>query len=419
MKTNYREKLTGLAAFLLLTEIFYFYESYITIAGFGVGYQYIGCMIVAALGFGLFLVDPDIDCFYHSVKTAGVLMIPYIIILLFSMTIWIFNFTPLRQIISGFFEPAYMILCLICAASLVYILRDQMMEYAFWALSTVVGVMVLQRILKFGVFGFFERLSRYLISMGNEATGVSLEATSFSYTFVFFGLYYIFHRKEDPVWKQLLRMLIILFGLLVTFKRSGFMALAFGFVCAFVCFRLNDRNRKLFLNFIIVLFILFAFFYIPIIRYGLFERIATALDINTSSRIRIYRYYADYYDFGITYLGRGLGWVRRLMASAERFNVGLQSVNVHCDYVRLYIELGFWGYLFWIFTAFPWVVKGTARGNSAENDAVILGTCVALASLRMTENISFLYSATLGMSITIMQCSYNTKYRSGIQSRKT
>lgn len=89
----------------------------------------------------------------------------------------------------------------------------------------------------------------------------------------------------------------------------------------------------------------------------------------------------------------------------ERFNVGLESVNVHCDYIRSYIELGFWGYLCWMLLVFPLAVKRTVKGKNLKNDAIILGVCTAMALLRVTENISQLYSAILGMSIIIIQCS--------------
>ena len=39
MQTKSRNKLVELAAFALLAEIFYFYNSYVKVGGFNVGYQ--------------------------------------------------------------------------------------------------------------------------------------------------------------------------------------------------------------------------------------------------------------------------------------------------------------------------------------------------------------------------------------------
>lgn len=394
-------------AFLLLVEIFYFYNTYVTIGGFGVGYQYLGCIALAAVAGLCFLISPDVAYLYHSGKTAGALALSYLAAMLYTTGIWIFSFTPIRQMISGFFEPAYMILCTVCAAAAVYMLREKAVAYTFWAMTTAFGLLLLPKIRGYGVAEFLRRLIVYVKSGGMESGGISLEDTSFAYTYVFFALYFLFRRKEEAPWRLLLRLAASLFALLVTFKRSGFLALAVGFVFAETYVRLPKRCRGWFLNAVVIGFLVCAFLYIPLIRSGLFNRIMEALQINTSSRTRIYNYYRQYYEFSLTYPGRGLGWTHRLVTSAERFNVGLQSVNVHCDYVKHYIELGFWGYLLWMALVFPWVIKKTMKGKSVTDDAAILGVCTALALLRLTENISYLYSAALGMGVIIIQCVLN------------
>ena len=169
--------------------------------------------------------------------------------------------------------------------------------------------------------------------------------------------------------------------------------------------RMPRRHRKIFINAVVVSFVLGAFFVIPTIRLGLFTRIVNALQIDTSARTRIYAFYEQYYEFSPFYVGKGLGWIGRLVASGEGFKgYGLGPVNVHCDYVRYYIELGFAGYLCWVCTAFAPVVKGTVKGWSPAEDAAVLGVCVMMAMLRLTENISQLYSANLGISVIVIQC---------------
>ncbi|MCI8725934.1 MAG: hypothetical protein HFG66_07360 [Hungatella sp.] len=394
--------------FLLLTEIFYFYNTYVNIGGFGVGYQYIGCILVVVVGVWLFLAVPDLHSLYSLTKTGIILALPYVTAMLCSWAVWIFDFVPVRQMISGFFEPAYMILCIVCAVFLVYMLQDKAVEYSFWAMTAAFILLLIPKVRLFGAAGFLRRLMEYVKSMGRVGWGVSLEDTSFSYTYVFYGLYFLFrdfHRKGEPFRRRLVRVTIIIFALLEVFKRSSLLALAAGGAVAAAYTFMPHNYRKYFLNFIVAAFVLSAFFYIPIVRYGIFRKIVEILHINTSSRTRIYAYYSRYYTFSPFYGGKGLGWIARLMAMDERFNVGLESVNVHCDYIRSYIELGFWGYLCWMLLVFPLAVKRTVKGKNLKNDAIILGVCTAMALLRVTENISQLYSAILGMSIIIIQCS--------------
>lgn len=410
MGINYGRKVVELISFLLLTGIFYFYNNYITIGGFGVGYQYIGCILIVGIGFCVFLIIPDLSYFRDSAKAAGVLMLSYFVAMISSAIVWIFTFSPIRQMISGFFEPAYMMLCVACVMALAYILREKMVTYTFWALTTAFFALLVPRIIVFGIPEYIRRLIAYLQSEGMEGNGISLEDTSFAYLYVFFAIYFLFHWKEYPVWKRLIGMFIIMFAFMNTFKRSGVLALAVGFSIAFVYSRLGESARKYFLNFIMVAFIFAAFLYIPFVRYGLFNRIAEALQLRTSHRNEIYAFYSQYYEFGLDYLGRGLGWIQRLRHQIEYLSNGQIAINVHCDYVYYYIELGFWGYLFWMISAFPWVVKWAVKGKCVKKDATVLGTGVAFAMLRLTENISFLYSAVLGFSVIIMYCALSSIY---------
>ncbi|MCI8567222.1 MAG: O-antigen ligase family protein [Lachnospiraceae bacterium] len=416
--TDYGQKLAEGICFLLLVEIFYFYNNYVTIGGFGVGYQYIGCIVLVAVGGICFLVSPDVPYLYHSMKPAGMLAMSYLAAVLYTTAIWIFSFTPIRQMISGFFEPSYMVLCAICAAVTVYILREKAVTYAFWAMTTAFGLLLLPKLTEYGPAEFLRRLIAYVSSGGLDGGGINLEDTSFCYTYVFFALYFLFHRKEEAPGRMFLRLAVTVFAILDTFKRSGLFALAVSFFAAFAYVRMPEKYRRWFLNAIVIGFALSAFLYIPVVRYGLFNRIMDALNINTSSRTTIYNYYNKYYEFSPTYLGRGLGWTHRLVADADRFNVGLQSVNVHCDYVKHYIELGFWGYLLWMLLVFPWLVKKTVKGDSVTDDAVVLGVCIAMAVLRLTENISYLYSAVLGMGIIVVKSVLNGRNKRMLRDRE-
>ncbi len=410
MRKSYGERAAGAIVFLLLIEIYFFYNTYATIGGFGVGYQYIGCIMVIMVGGVFFLVNAEVPVLYCSVRSAGVLALPYFAAMIWSAAIWIFSFTPVRQMISGFFEPAYMVLSLFSAALIVYVFKENAALYSFWALSVTILLMMLQKITVFGFLTFLRQFVEYAKSMGKIAGGVSLEDTSFSYALVFFCIYFIFHgnsSEKEKWWKLALRFAVIIFGMLLVFKRSSFLALAAGFAAALLYSLCKGRYQKWFVNLLAAGFIFFAIFYIPFIRYGLFNRIMEALNIDTSARTRIYSYYARYYEFSPKYTGRGLGFIWQLMGRAERFNTGLQSVNVHCDYVRFYIELGFWGYLCWVFTVFPWLIKRMIKGISAGNDAVVLGVAVAAVVLRLTENVSQLYSAVLTMGIVITQSVLN------------
>ena len=64
MRKSYGERAAGAIVFLLLIEIYFFYNTYATIGGFGVGYQYIGCIMVIMVGGVFFLVNAEVPVGY-------------------------------------------------------------------------------------------------------------------------------------------------------------------------------------------------------------------------------------------------------------------------------------------------------------------------------------------------------------------
>ena len=82
MQTNNQNKIVVSAAFVLMIAIFYFYDNYMVIGGFGVGYQYICCAMVVLLGFGWFLIEPDPMYLGRSVKMSLIIALPYVVIML-------------------------------------------------------------------------------------------------------------------------------------------------------------------------------------------------------------------------------------------------------------------------------------------------------------------------------------------------
>ena len=105
MRKSYGERLTGLMAFAVLIGIYFFYNTYAALGGFGVGYQYIGCIVIVIIGCAFFLAEAGLFRLYASAKAAGILALPYFAAMICSAGIWIFSFTPVRQMISGFLNP--------------------------------------------------------------------------------------------------------------------------------------------------------------------------------------------------------------------------------------------------------------------------------------------------------------------------
>lgn len=402
MQNNYKTKILNGVLFFLLLGIFYFYANYFYVGGFGVGYQYVICMVIAVIGGLSFLAVPRLRLFIECVKTAGIMSTSYVMCIIVSLGIWIFTFTRIRQMISGFFAPIYILISAACVSVLVYFLREKAVVYAFWSMSTAFFIMIFQQIRIVGIREFFYEMYVLVISASTDTLPAMrvLEGPRFSYCYGLFFIYFLFQKKNMPTWKFILRMAVCIFCFLAGFKRSCILATLFGLIVALIFFRSNVSFRRKFVNILIVVFVVFAIGYIPVIRYGVFDRVVEALQIDTSHRNELYDYYFDYYEFNPSYIGQGFGWVQNHIEGKE----GLAAYDVHNEYLRNYIELGFWGYLFWVFTVFPWVIKRVISYKDVRDDTIIAGSMVYMSILYITENIFLFYTFFIVLCTIVMSC---------------
>lgn len=395
-----KEKIRDGLLFLLLFEILFTHDHYIYVGGFGVGYQYLGCIGMIILCFFSFLNTPRVGDFLSSVKLNGILAMPYVLNIIVSMVIWIFGFVGIRQMISGFFEPAYVLLTIMAAAGMIYVWGRKTVDYVFWAATLTFTYLV---IVEITAFGFDEFLRQFYILLSTNANRTlramkNLENPRFSYAYTFFIIYYLFRRKEQGNIKFIIKMAISILFFLLGLKRICEAALAAGIVLTFIYRRFRHNGRRYFITAATVFFIAFSVLYLPFVRYGLFENVVQGLHINTSARDTIYELYSEHYELDPAYRGRGLGWVKNYRRNLE----GIEAFNVHCEYVKNYIELGFWGYGIWVLTVIPWILYQTVRRKRWRDDGAIIGILGAYAVLLVAENIYFFYMSSLIMAVMIM-----------------
>ena len=402
MQNNYKTRLIDGIVFAILAAIFYFYANYIYIGGFGVGYQYIGCMIIIAIGGVAFLVTPKLPEFIECMKGIGIMCLPYLVCIVVTLGIWIFTFTGIRQMISGFFAPVYILICVFCIGVVQYFLKKKAVAYVFWAMSIAFFIMIIQQMREVGVGEFFYEMYVLITSASTDTLPAMrvLEGPRFSYCYGLFFIYFLYHRKDTSKGRFFLRMMVCIFCFLVGFKRSCVLATIWGLVISLIYSRCGVFFKRKFVNILIVVFLIFAVAYIPIVRYGVFDRIVEVLNIDTSHRDELYDYYFDYYEFDPSFMGQGFGWVQNHIEGQE----GLYAYDVHNEYLRNYIELGFWGYIFWILSVFPWVIKQAITNKDQRKDAVIAGGMVYMAILYITENIFLFYTFYMVLSVVIMSC---------------
>jgi len=379
---NSKKKKLFAVAFVWMTVAFYMRGIFFDLGGFNAGVYYILLVGFIIAAFFCFLVSPDVSAFLESLRLVSIPMLQVFVCLFVSMLIALFQFTGLREMISGFFRTAYHLIGMGVACALIYLLKEKAVSCLFWALVSVFGLNAAEQIHAVGAGEFFGQLYTLLASFANK-TGPAmkvLEYLELEGSFAICLIYFYCFRSRDGKGRFLLRGAIAVLCMAMGLKRGSVLALLAAFAACFLYRLLPERYRRPFVRLLILALIAYSFLIIPLLGGGILEKFANSLGIDSKSRFELYRYYADYYEISPLYGGRGIGWVDDFVRNTGGvFGEYLSANPVHNEYIRSYIELGFWGYIGWILSFFPWVLNKMAKTEDRDGSAAVIGCVVFMA----------------------------------------
>ena len=109
------------------------------------------------------------------------------------------------------------------------------------------------------------------------------------------------------------------------------------------------------------------------------------------------------YEFSPFYLGQGLGYVSKMIQTGE-LDLGISGSilgDLHNDFLRQFIEQGFWGYLLWLLAMFVlrvrlFLSRDTTLGIIAFTISVFLFVTF------FSENMYFLFYGNVPMAVLMM-----------------
>lgn len=85
----------------------------------------------------------------------------------------------------------------------------------------------------------------------------------------------------------------------------------------------------------------------------LFEGLSTRFGVDFKGRNWIYANFYPYYDFNLSYIGGGIGYVQSLIGSMKNMYLLGHFIGLHNEVLRLFIDLGCVPYLIYLITIFP------------------------------------------------------------------
>ena len=207
---------------------------------------------------------------------------------------------------------------------------------------------------------------------------------------------------------------MVSFCCLVGLKRIAIPALALALLAALLLRLMPDRAARQTAVCASVAMIVVSFLYIAGIRYGLFDYLEAQLGLDTKGRAQL-----SYYEISFAYMGKGTGFERMVeWFSGVEHDVPLRTqTQIHNDFLRMYLNIGFVGYWVWLWSWLPARLGYWFRQAGKDGGCLFLGICVYCFVLYATDNTIYYPYTMIACALVPMACRFDAQAASAIKTR--
>ena len=335
-----------------------------------------------------------------------VMGLPVAVTLVYSALVWLFSGAELPFISRGCSNLLFRSVAVFSSVCFVYLFGKKAVRYGLLgALIPCVLALVL------GVFRFGGRILLAFVGLlpsfrGGEAR-MYLELHEINYVL---GMYLIIMLLLD--WKQTFRNGKLLLVLAAVFfvsgwKRIGLAALAATLIFGLILGQLKEGTRKKTIQICGLVGVVACLCYVALTASGNLTDLLDKLGIDMMGRNTLYHYFARFCKFSPLYFGHGEGFVSRQFDYMPAESAFLTTVKaLHNDLFRIFIDLGFWGFLawsgYWLVALPRWICR--RFGSGAMTAAFLLIVFSFLTYLTDNTEGYFSYQMYLVMLLGACAC---------------
>ena len=294
-----------------------------------------------------------------AAELAWVWSIPYFGMALFSLMIWIASYASLNYIARGLTNVGCAELNALAVVCAIWLFGEKAVDFTFYGAVGAVGLVAVRAVMIYGVGGFIGQYISLLITFADN-TGPAMHYMEFHDLGQGLGLFLMYYiwmtiKSKGKDRKTLILLVLSFLCFTLSLKRIDVMAMIVGIGMALVFEKLKFKSKWLFIIGFEAALVFFSYVYLVLIKQGYYGIIMNSLGIDTMSRDVIYDYYKDFFDFSPTFFGRGLRFTYVHMLETDEVirvspSVYLKVINAHNEYMTYFIELGFWGFIFWLWS---------------------------------------------------------------------
>ena len=370
-------------------------------------------MLVLVMAFFVLILRGDLKRFRYIGGVSLMYIIYWAALSLWSALLWVINFSDNSIISRGVEKMLFQTIAVLVAIAAVYIFGSRAIDFFAIGIYIANGAIAVMEMPNYGgPAASIESMFNLIISFG-EGSGYALAMEIHEVTFLFgmFIVYYaVFAPRETPDQKRMNRIQIIcsIIFLFTGFKRALIFMVP---MVALLAWFIRKQNKPF--RWIIAIGIFWTVFYslyLYVVYTGAAKHAAAQIGLDMMGRDYIWDIAKRYYTLSPTYMGQGFGTVDNYIV-AQMFEQGLvnKAYPLHNDILKVYIEFGFPGFLFWTgaqYIAMPILIRKFFDTDTA---VLYMAILTLMSTTYMTDNTAFYFWCM--MALRLIPLSYGVYRR--------
>lgn len=317
----------------------------------------------------------------------------YILLLtIVSLVVYVSDTSDTALIARGMQKVFYQILTVLGAVCAVYEFREKAPLYTYQGLVLANGFMILVAAKETGSVSQIVADFRYFLSSGFDAQGFMRILELHEDTFAFGVLMVWF--MLDGIKKNKWKLLVCMFFFFLGFKRIGMFGIFVAAALYLLTRKISDDSLKKVLMSVMIGMMAYGFLYVWFVRSGGFVKLMNELNIDLMGRQNLYKFIEDYYVISPLFMGHGFESIEHILKGAGDIKVANTYISrmsaLHCDYLAMYIQMGFLGYIAWMYYRFIDVTRFCEKYGRKAMLAWAL-SMIYLGITYMTDNTSMYF----------------------------
>lgn len=333
---------------------------------------------------------------------------PRIIMLIYSCVIWITTSTSLPYITRGISNTIFQCVAYFCGVCYACGEKDDILKVTLASGLTVFGLSY--------VFGVIENGMAFISALNPLSTSADsfrrfTELHELAYIIGLYILVNLIVEKHTSLKKENLFMWLAIIVFFVAWKRIGIFALALTYLSYLIFARSKRTNKSIFIRIIGIVGTVVCLLYVSLIVSGTFVSLLESFGISMMGRNFIYNYFRRFTEFSPTFMGKGVGFVGRqfdYVTRADLYNM-VSIKALHNDFFKIYIEIGYLGFILWVFWWLLKIPKMLKKEYGVEKAFISMLLILYAFVLYTTDNAESytVFQMQLAALITYISCFYH------------